>query len=427
MSSSAKLLGSKVDASYSVVITCDFKADLSDKYTRKTFPLRDVPLAGDWSLDLKGADDGVSVWVSHTYVPVGRLGACVDCEYTLYWSDSGVLKVVDSNWWNTDRCPSVNDSGSAHTGSKCLETGDQAFRQAHRVESFDPKGERRYRLVFELRQEFFKPTPHNFRLFFPNLGQDGASLWINAELLSHFCPYFKDLLASDFAEAAPRRSKRPRVSGAQPVDVQQKSVDRKDFDDSDDETDDFRFECCRPDIEEPPDDLSFREITVTQTAFSTYHALLVFLQTGYLRFAPLKSACKPSNPAGIKTWSELVKKACKKDTYLPLPVSPKSLYRLVNLLRVPESTGLAVLCLDAIADSLTFDGAAVELFNDTSRCFEPIRKVILAYVATNWDEVSETPSWKDYAAKIKAGELPEAAGIMLELVEVLKTPTTKKK
>ncbi|GAA6007037.1 hypothetical protein JCM10207_009179 [Rhodosporidiobolus poonsookiae] len=428
MTSTAKLIDSKVDASYTIVITCDFDADLSDKTLREKFPVKNVPLAGDWSLELKGTGDGVLIELEHKAMPLGRLGFGVECEYTLYWSDSGVLKPVDSGVWRSAPQPEGNDKGTSYGGFTCLEGGNGVFNEAEKLGNFDSKGCRRYRFVFQLQQQClklrhlshsaetlaeglgdapFKPTPHNFRLAFPSLAKGGeACLWINAELLSHTCPYFKDLLDSDFAEAAPRRSKRARKSGAQLVDDADVSSDKKDFEDSDDEADDFRFAKVPPKHEEPPDDLSFREIKITQTAFTTYHALLTFLQTGHLRFVPLKSACKPSNPAGIATRSELVKLQLDEDPSLPLPVSPKSLYRLTDLLRIPDSTGLAALCLDTLSDSLTCHGAAYELFSDAAIHLDPIRKVVLAYVVANWAEVSATPSWKAYAARMKAGQLP---------------------
>ncbi|GAA6006978.1 hypothetical protein JCM10207_009157 [Rhodosporidiobolus poonsookiae] len=431
MTSSAKLVANKVDASYRIAITCDFEADLSDKNIRKTFPLENVPLAGKWSLDLEGTEHGVKAFVRHgTDMSVGRIGSRVVVEYKLYWLDSGIPKLVDDRRWPPELLPGISANGSAYGGFACLMTGGQAFGQAHLVEGFDPKRARRYQLVFELQQQCLKmehdshrsqkpltfdPNPHNFRLFFPKLGKDGASLWVNADLLSGTCPYFKDLLASDFAEAAPRRAKCLRPSGEQPL--QPEPTDEKDFEDSDDETDEYRFAEAPPGDEEPPDNLSFREIKVTRTAFSTYHALLTFMQTGYLHFAPLKSAFKPSNPAGIETRGEFIKKLHDADPSLPLPVSPKSLYRLVDLLRVPGSTGLATLCLDKLADSLSIHGAAHELFSDVSMCFEPIRKMVISYVVANWAEVRATPSWTAMMERIKAGELPDAAGIIVELVE----------
>ncbi|GAA6006983.1 hypothetical protein JCM10207_009159 [Rhodosporidiobolus poonsookiae] len=434
MTSTAKLVASKVDASYRIVIACDFEADLSDKTLAENFPLKDVPLAGDWSLELAAPNDGVRIYVVYEGPSTGRFGLRVACGYDLFWCDGGVLKLVDSGEWSPTCIPDAGDEGAY---LECVNTAQEPLSLAGDDESFDPEGQKLYRFVFELRQKClrvehdspdnqllanrlgskstFRPTPHNFRLLFPKLGEDGASLWVRGALLSNTCSYFKDLLTSGFAEAAPRRGKRARTSGAQAVDVQASTINQKDFEDSDDDTDEYRFGENSPQFEEPPDDLSYREITITQTAFSTYHALIVFLQTGYLRFAPLKSACKPANPKGIATRREFIAGARKQS--VPHPVSPKSLYRLVDLLRVPNAKGLAALCLDAIANSLTFDGAAHELFGDASTQLEPIHKVVLAYVVAHWNEVRDTASWKEYAARMKAGEMPEAAGIMMELSE----------
>ncbi|GAA6006980.1 hypothetical protein JCM10207_009158 [Rhodosporidiobolus poonsookiae] len=436
MTSSARLVGSKVDASYRIVITCDFEADLSDKTLDEEFPLDDVPLTGDWALHVKGSDDSLCIDLVHMGAPLGCFGSCVTSRYELFWADRGVLKLVDRYGWRSGRVPEASEGGTVHMCFSCLDSLDRLLNKNGAAANFNVHRHQQYRFVFELRQaclavehdsvgagmradrigdSTFEPSPHNFRLFFPKPGKDGASLWVNADLLSSTCPYFKDLLASDFAEAAPRRAKCLRPSGEQPL--QPEPTEEKDFEDSDDETDDFRFAKVPPKHEEPPDDLSYREITITQTAFSTYHALIVFLQTGFVRFAPLKSACKPSNTAGIDTLRELLDNAHHKHSDRPLPVSPKSLYRLVDLLGIPDDTGLATLSLNAFANSLTYEGAAHELFSGTATCFEPLRKVVIAYVVAHWNEVRVTASWKEYAARMKAGDLPGTEGIMMELSE----------
>ncbi|GAA5886144.1 hypothetical protein JCM6882_004279 [Rhodosporidiobolus microsporus] len=272
----------------------------------------------------------------------------------------------------------------------------------------------------------FDPLPAQLRLFFPNLGNHGAELWVSSNVLSKAVPYFKDLLSSDFAEAAPRRSKRARQSGVELLPLPPHTD--KDFDDSDDETDDFLYSNRPPKLDDSIEasELSFREIAITQTAFSTYHALLVYLETGYVHFAPLRSACKPSNASGFSTRRDFLTEKLEDAPSLPLPVSPKSLFRLADLLRLSDDDPLSALCLRTLSNFLTHHGAALELFSDVSICYDKVRRVVLDYVVKNWEAVSETKSWKDKMSQIKAGELPDAAGIMVELMESLQSAESKK-
>ncbi|BGP12339.1 hypothetical protein JCM10213v2_000252 [Rhodosporidiobolus nylandii] len=247
--------------------------------------------------------------------------------------------------------------------------------------------------------------PHNVRLFCPHAHKDGAELWVKGDILSRSSPYLKDLLSSGFAEAQPRRSKRARTSGGAETTAAA-SQDEKDFDDSDDETDDFLFSKKPPSLSQSSeaDDISFRQITITQTAFSTYHAVLVYLQTGFIHFAPLSSSFPLSDPAH-PTRRDFLSSKHDEDPSLPLPVSPTSAYRLAHLLQLED---LQKRALEAVRTSLTVKGAATELFSDTSVAYEDLRKVILEFVKENWAKVKESEGWKQHVEKAERDEVPSS-------------------
>ncbi|GAA6007035.1 hypothetical protein JCM10207_009178 [Rhodosporidiobolus poonsookiae] len=371
--------------SYRLTVACEFEADLSDNTLQKALPLEQVALAaGHGTVELT--------------ILIANLSKVVTMGKECY---GDIFNSPDNRQY------------------RVVLTLECAYPDSHGVIEAT-----RLRGTY-LGDSNFQPLPHNFRLFFPKLGNNGASLWVNADLLAKACPYFADLTASGFSEAAPWRNKRARTNASPPV-ASKPAEDETDFDDSDDETDEFRCTECAPIAEEAPDDLSYREITITQTAFSTYHALLVFLQTGYLCLAPLTSACQPCTADAPGPRRKFLSQHRRKNPSLPLPVSPKSLYRLIDLLRLPETTGLAARCLEVISSSLTLEGAALELFGDTAIAVEPIRKVVLGFVVANWDKVSETASWKEWSGKVKAGELPAAAGVAMELAEALREYVGKK-
>ncbi|GAA5895973.1 hypothetical protein JCM6882_005576 [Rhodosporidiobolus microsporus] len=425
----------KVDFGYTLSVSVDFEADLSVGKSVK-IPLR-LPLAGTWSLEIVKEDtEDIHCRMRYGQMEVGFLGSSVIRRMGLYWTGEGTTHEIWSAFWPECKLPRLDDEDNRPFQCFRLPVTEQDFadaatrshglytRAAHRnyrvtceIASSCPQLESRseyredYATHFHLEQ-----LPSQVRLFFPNLRKDGTELWASSDVLSKTVPYFRDLLTSDFSEATPRRSKRARKSGAQPLPPPPDA--EKDFEDSDDETDAFLLTNKPPKLSESIEgsEVSFREVTITQTAFSTYHALLVYLETGFVHFAPLRSASKPSNPAASSTRPDFLSQKLKDKPSLPLPVSPKSLFRLADLLRLPDDVPLSALCLRAISDSLTHHGAALELFSDTSQCFDKVRKVVLDYVVENWDGVSEKVSWKEMLEKIKRDEVPGAGGVMVELM-----------
>ncbi|BGP71116.1 hypothetical protein NBRC10513v2_004481 [Rhodotorula toruloides] len=169
------------------------------------------------------------------------------------------------------------------------------------------------------------------------------------------------------------------------------SAGEKDFDDSDDETDGVYFR--RNPVKKSEEDvvIEHKKVTITGTAFSTYRAVLAYIRTGYIAFAPLSSTC---------------------ETRHALPVSPKSTYRLAHLLELED---LQRLCLSNVQETLTPDSAAHELFDEVSVLHEAWRRVVIEYVVANWDAVHATKGWKEVEKRIEEEEVPGAAKIMVQL------------
>jgi hypothetical protein len=260
-------------------------------------------------------------------------------------------------------------------------------------------------------------TPHDVRLSFPAAGKNGtcADLWVKSDILRRSSPYFKSLLDSDFAESVPRRSKRARKSSMAEVEAPlAPETAEGDFEDSDDETDDFLFSKHPPPPDPSPnaDELSYHQVTVTQTAFSTYRSLLLYFSTGFVHFAPLSSSFDFRPESRI----DFLSSTYNKDPSLPLPNSPKSLYRLAHLLDLDD---LQKRSLKAVKSSLSVENAAIELFSDASVAYDELRAVILAFVKEKWAEVKETDGWTEYKDQVKSGEMPEGAPVVMDVLEAL--------
>jgi hypothetical protein len=264
-------------------------------------------------------------------------------------------------------------------------------------------------------------TPHDVRFLFPTspgAQDEEVELWAKSDFLSRSSDYFKTLLSSDFAETVDCRSRRARQDDAAACDASSLSqVEEKDHDDSDDETDSFLFSQRPPKPSSSPfpaaDDLEYRQITISQTAYSTYHSLLVYLQTGFIHFVPLSSFLH-SPQARI----DFLSAGYDKDPLLPLPASVKSAYRLAHLLSLDE---LQQLCLSTLPSSLSPSNAGVELFSDTLLAYDAWRKVILDYVKLNWEKVRVSDEWKAKMRELKSGEGASAGAtaVSIELVEAV--------
>ncbi|GAA6013763.1 hypothetical protein JCM10207_008183 [Rhodosporidiobolus poonsookiae] len=423
----------QIDCAYNLVVTVDFHADLTKPET-VDIPL-ELPFCGEWSLEGCNHKGNPTLGVTHRLIAAGRLGEVVKVRLSLFWMEGGIERLIRKASWGRAPLPKKDDNGETYMAkvmsSLRLEQASTAsngkydpsthrdYRVVLHVDSDSPvashKTEEKLDLAKRLSALSFEHIPHTLRLVFTTPNGSEAELWASGKLLLSKLPFFKDLLASDFEEATVRCSKRARTSGAQPVDLPD---DQTSFDDSDVETDGVLFTVKPPKLSDSSEaaDVPFHEISIKYTAFSTYHALLVYLQTGMIRFAPLRSASSPSNPSSFTTRDDwLAESACKTPT-LPLPVSPKSLYRLIDLLRLPDSDPLYDLCLRAFADSLTHHGAANELFSKTSVCFDKLRRVALEHVVEHYDEVTATPSWTDKLNQVTRGELPEAAPVLVELM-----------
>ncbi|KAL8281457.1 hypothetical protein RQP46_006141 [Phenoliferia psychrophenolica] len=215
-------------------------------------------------------------------------------------------------------------------------------------------------------------NPNDVRFYFP---KTESELWANSGVLSDASPYFKALLKSEFQEGRflTSAARREGANGkgkrkASELDVGEDG----DGVDSDAETDNSHPPTrvgAESDALNP-----FHQIEITSASHTTYAALLGYLYTSHVSFAPLRS-------------SSSTLRFVPSTTSLPHPVSPKSLYRLSHFVGVPA---LSKLCLDRIRESLTVDNVAKELFGETPRLYPDVKEVMLTFAAANWNLVLAT-------------------------------------
>jgi hypothetical protein len=251
-------------------------------------------------------------------------------------------------------------------------------------------------------------------LSFPRTGQQ---LWANEAVLSSASPYLKQLLSSSFVEGT------ATTSSATPHKLVAEYV----FAESDEETDKIEMKktsskkTSSKKKEENETSEPFKTIAITDSAYSTYFAVLVWLQSRHIVFAPLLSTFLEKGKTRDEAISlhtaaisELINKG---GTLLPPPVSPKSIYRLAHLL---ELESLPSLALSNLRSQLTPSIAAYELYSDAATCYPELRDVVLAYLVEHWKEVKGSKAAREMRAKADAGELDCAtAGTAMLLAEKL--------
>ncbi|GAA6052140.1 hypothetical protein NBRC10513_002695 [Rhodotorula toruloides] len=357
-----------------IIVVAEAKIDFSD-HLDYVATLDNVPLAGKWHVRFHYGWSSITAQFEHEAVEVGAFG--FSATYTVS------LDVFRGQWVN------VTKTAPRGRGPLPVAAAERSFgcnttlrdvRRAVESDKYEATGAQRYRLSLELDRFGTHvpgnvllsrtPTldllanPHDICLFFP---RHNGRLWTRSDVLAGLSPYFKTLLSSGFADSV------------------------TDFDDSDDETDGVYFR--RNPVKKSEEDvvIEHKKVTITGTAFSTYRAVLAYIRTGYIAFAPLSSTC---------------------ETRHALPVSPKSTYRLAHLLELED---LQRLCLSNVQETLTPDSAAHELFDEVSVLHEAWRRVVIEYVVANWDAVHATKGWKEVEKRIEEEEVPGAAKIMVQL------------
>ncbi|GAA5888907.1 hypothetical protein JCM6882_002898 [Rhodosporidiobolus microsporus] len=431
----------RVKASYGMSVEWDFELDISREVFVVGEQVKKVPLLGTWTLEIarNEGEDKIKATLRHGPLERDALGEAVDVKMEFQWVDeSGEGHWLSDSTWANRGVPDINESTKLPYGGFSLHLAPPPASSVWNSPfRFNPKSQRKYRLVATIERSM-PPTPlsvgadlamraqgscrqevpHDVRIFFPHAHTDGAELWASSSLLAASSPFFRSLFRSHFAESSSRKSRRAREQEDADEVVQLEYPNT--IDDSDDETDRYLHFKQPPRLEQTLEaqDLPFYQLNETQTAYSTYEALLVYLETNFVHFAPLTSSCSPLNANHPKRRDAVIQKH-QKHPSLPLPVSPKSLYRLAQYLDLPR---LEQICLNAIRSSLSLTGAAHELFCDTSLNFHPVRRVVLEYVRENFNEVQKTRSWQEKVRLIQLGELPEAAPVLLDLLQAVSKP-----
>ncbi|GAA5855282.1 hypothetical protein JCM5353_006135 [Sporobolomyces roseus] len=236
-------------------------------------------------------------------------------------------------------------------------------------------------------------VPNDVCIHFPRTGR---SLWANESVLRKASPYLSSLLTSGFSETeSPSQDDNDVSSGNAPNDP-------FDFEDSDEESD----KAPLPEPASRSNDFGvarFKRINITQATYTTYANVLCFIGSGYIAFAPLKSIQRFAANSHLFNQPE-------RPSSVPIPASPKSIYRLAHLLELPDLTDLARQCFGS---QLSPQNVAFELYTDVASIYPEIRDIAIDYAVTHWAEVSESEAYREVRNRAENGGVDSLTGMLL--------------
>lgn len=176
------------------------------------------------------------------------------------------------------------------------------------------------------------------------------------------------------------------------------------------------------DFEDSDDDLPTRSprisspihrINVKDAAYHTFRALLYYIATGTISFAPILSVFPRSSTDASSSSTA----TAASDSSL-VPVSPKSIYRLADKL---EMKALQALALANYQSQLLSQNLISELFSDLSVYFPEVKAVIMAACRLQWALVVNGEGMKELERQMSSGELiGEKAKLAFELMRGLR-------
>ncbi|ORY74078.1 hypothetical protein BCR35DRAFT_353967 [Leucosporidium creatinivorum] len=445
----------EIEEKRSLGLTWDIEMDINDTSVDLKLPA-ETRFGGDCRLSVKvAAPQTVRLVLKWQGLELGAIGKQFDTSAVFSWlgKDSKPTLIYKPTWSQQQSFP-----GTTCDDFSCTVTPTK-FADAHEGnDKFNASTHRLYRiryawdgmmapvavvksipshsLAHAVSPAFSSRYPNDMRLVFPH--SNDAELWASSTVLATASPYFKTLLESDFAENVHRGGQTPQLAGTETNDSQVAELKKKEadasrpgsaadafmketgpaVDDSDDETDDLLVSTAAEQDKDTSskEEPTYREVTITEASYSTYRALLLYLLTSHIKFAPLSSTFLPRNTTASKTRSSHLKSLHTINPDLPLPVSPKSIYRLAHVLEIPS---LLAVSLDNIKSQLTISNAARELFSDTSALYDEVRAVILDFVVANWAEIKESEGMKEMERKTIAGEMPRAGAVLFKLMALV--------
>ncbi|GAA5987122.1 hypothetical protein JCM5350_003765 [Sporobolomyces pararoseus] len=143
------------------------------------------------------------------------------------------------------------------------------------------------------------------------------------------------------------------------------------------------------------DEGGITEIHIDDGSYSTMQAILVYLMCGQIEFAPLSSQGRDA----------FIREYRKKHPERPVPVSPRSVYRLATRF---ELKTLQARALSHLEYSFDLESAIREALSEDCFYFPDYCSLVHQQVIRNWAQVKESQIWKDVLKDAEKGRYPHS-------------------
>jgi len=153
-------------------------------------------------------------------------------------------------------------------------------------------------------------------------------------------------------------------------------------------------------------------IVLLGAASRTWEALLYYLYTGIIEFAPLKTQRVAPRPGALAS-QNIGSVAVVEETNRPPPASCRSIYRLAHKLSLD---GLRKLALHHLESQLTPDTVLTEVFSPFTAQYPEIKQLTLRSVVRYWDTLAASPAFRSKMVEVTSGRVPHAADVISEIM-----------
>lgn len=232
--------------------------------------------------------------------------------------------------------------------------------------------------------------------------REKKELWTSSALLKTRSSYFRSILDSDFAEGSTKTV---------PSNTGDAAGERSAFDDSDDEGE-VQIE---PKVRKQAScDAPFHEVVIVDASYHSYRAILVWMASGHISFAPLTSSTIARGYTIPQIQAMRREQPTSNKSSIPRPVSAKSVYRLAHFLSLPD---LAEHALREYRAQLTSACVTYELCSDVVAAYDQLGDAVASFAASQWDAVKLT---KGFEVMMRADEGQMSTDMSLKLMSKLK-------
>ncbi|PCH43144.1 hypothetical protein WOLCODRAFT_144397 [Wolfiporia cocos MD-104 SS10] len=150
-------------------------------------------------------------------------------------------------------------------------------------------------------------------------------------------------------------------------------------------------------------------IVVVGAASTTWEALLFYLHSGTITFAPLTSGGASVRRAFINNHKQT-------RPHLPAPCSCKSIYHLAHELQLER---LQKLAMDHLRSQLSRRTILAEIFSQFTSRFDEVKNIELEVLRSHWSEIVGTTELQEMLTKVVCGDYPHANKVMADIMKYL--------